>query len=144
MSKAQVQSGLFRLANHWRSLAITFLVSLFLSAGIYSIIEPYTMLESLVWSAYMLTSTGLGCYNATSAAGQILSIIVMIWGPVLLLALFTGAVVNALRIDPDAFTDSEQKELLEGNRIMVEWIKSQTKDDSVEWPEDSLIEKTGS
>ena len=107
-----MKATILRLANHWRALALTFILCSLIPAGIYTAIEPYNFLESLVWSVYCLTSTGLGCYNATTAAGQIMTLVLMVVGPVLLLALFTGAIVNALRVDPNVFTDEEQKEII--------------------------------
>lgn len=123
MSKAR--STIMTVANHWKYLVAVFALSALIPAVIYSLVEPFTFIESLEWSVYMLTSTGLGSHGATTLAGQILGVLLMLWGPVLLLALITATVVNYMRVDPNLFTDDEQRELLEGNRLIVEYIKSQ-------------------
>lgn len=112
MSKDNARNVVLRMANHWKVLAAVFVFSLLIPAGIYAVIEPYTFIQSLEWAAYMITSTGLGSHGATTLLGQLMGIGLMIWGPVIMLALVTGMVVNALRVDPNAFTHEEQEEIL--------------------------------
>lgn len=119
-----LRDPLITIANHARLLIATFAVTVLGAAGLYSVIEPYTFLQGLEWATYMTTSTGLGSYGATTAAGQIMGVVLMIWGPVIMVALITGFVVNALREDPNAFTDAEQIELLEGTRRITAYLDS--------------------
>src|SRR6478609_11350256 len=112
MTKANVRSTVLVMANHWKILAAVFLLSILIPATLYCIIEPYTFVQSLEWAVYMITSTGLGSYGATTLAGQLMGLALMLWGPVMLMAIVTAGIVNFLRVDPNAFTNDEQEEIL--------------------------------
>jgi hypothetical protein len=115
-----MRDPLISIANHKGLLVLTFLVTIFGSAGIYSVIEPYTYLESLEWATYMATSTGLGSYGAESAFGQIFGVMVMLWGTVIMMSLITAFFVSALREDPNLWDDEEQKVVLKASKIVIE------------------------
>lgn len=107
-----VRDPLKSIANHKLLLVLTFFLTLFLGAGVYSTVEDYTFLQSLEWATYMMTSTGLGSYGAQTAFGQIFGCILMLWGTVVVMSLVTAFFVTALKEDPNAFTDEEQIEIL--------------------------------
>lgn len=107
-----VRDPLKTIANHKLLLVATFFLTLFAGAGLYSIVEPYTFLQSLEWATYMMTSTGLGSYGAETAFGQVLGIVLMLWGTVVVMSLVTAFFVSALREDPNVFTEAEQQEIL--------------------------------
>ena len=123
--KTFARDPLKTIANHKFLLVLVFFSTLFLGAGAYALIEDYTFLQSLEWATYMMTSTGLGSYGAKTALGQVLGVVLMLWGTVVVMSLVTAFFVSALREDPNAFTDEEQKELLEGNRQLMEFLKVQ-------------------
>lgn len=112
MTKANIHKQVLNLANHWKMLLAVFLLSIVIPTGIFAVMEPVTVIEAVEWSVYLLTSTGLGAYKATYLVTQIVSIFLMLWGPVLLMALVTAGIVNYLRVDPNAFTHEEQEEIL--------------------------------
>lgn len=125
MAKTTPRSTILAIANHWKTLGAVFFLSILIPAGVYSALEPYTFIQSLEWAVYMITSTGLGAHGATTFLGQVMGIALMIWGPVILMALFTGVIVNALRVDPNAFTDEEQRTLLAESAEMTAWVREQ-------------------
>lgn len=127
----KARNVVLRMANHWKILAVVFVLSVLIPAGIYCVIEPYTFVQSLEWAVYMITSTGLGSYGATTFVGQMMGLALMIWGPVIMMAIVTGMVVNALRVDPNAFTHEEQEEILSFVREQRE-IQKANKAGSVE------------
>lgn len=112
MTKANIRSSVLTMANHWKILAGVFALSILIPAAIFCVIEPYTFIQSLEWSVYMITSTGLGAHGATTFVGQIMGIFLMLWGPVMLMAIVTAGIVNFLRVDPNVFTHEEQEEIL--------------------------------
>lgn len=125
MTKSKARAAVLGIANHWKTLGFVFFLSILIPAGIYSVIEPYTFIQSLEWAVYMITSTGLGAHGASTFIGQVMGVVLMIWGPVILMALFTGVIVNALRVDPNAFTDEEQVTLLADTALVAEWVREQ-------------------
>lgn len=137
MTKANVRSTVLSMANHWKVLVAVFVLSILIPAGIFWLMEPVTLIESIEWSVYLITSTGLGAYKATFLVTQIVSIFQMLWGPVMLMAIVTAGIVNYLRVDPDAWTHEEQVELLEESeeqtlalREVLAWIKEQKEKES--------------
>lgn len=110
-----VRDPLKTIANHKLLLVATFFLTLFVGAGLYSIVEDYTFLQSLEWATYMMTSTGLGSYGAETAFGQVLGIVLMLWGTVVVMSLVTAFFVTALRDEPPVettFSEDEQQEVL--------------------------------
>lgn len=103
---------LLRIANHPQSLILTFVVTIFAGTVVYWLLEPYTLVQSLEWAVQTATSTGYGNYSSTTVLGSLFSSLFMLWGVAIILTLITGSVVNALRVDPNVFTDEEQKEIL--------------------------------
>lgn len=111
-ARKTVLDALLKIANHPRHLFLTLALTILIGTLVYFALEPYTLTQSLEWAVQSATSVGYGNYTATTTAGSLFSSLYMLWGVGVMLTLLTAFVVNALRVDPNVFTDAEQNEIL--------------------------------
>lgn len=96
------------MANSIPALILVALITVIVSAAGYVFFEGYTILQSVEWAVQTMTSVGYGNYPAQTVGGSIWSILMMLWGVVVILSLIVAVFVEAFRKDEHKLTDAEQ------------------------------------
>lgn len=96
------------MANSIKALALVAFLTVVVSATGYAIFEDYAWNQNIEWAIQTMTSVGYGNYPAQTLGGSIWSMIMMLWGVVVILSLIVAVFVEAFRKDPDVLTDEEQ------------------------------------
>ncbi len=104
--------GLYYLANSPRTLIMSYVGLILISATVYALVEPGGNFGDAIWWAVVTASTvGYGDTYPTTVAGRFLAgglISVMV---LLVIPLITAHFASKLIVDSDAFHHEEQEEL---------------------------------
>ena len=111
------------IINSNKNLTITFGLIILSSAISYSISEKTTMLDGLWWSIVTATTVGYGDSFPHNLLGKITATILMLTMVLLIIPAITARMASGLIVDNDAFTHTEQEELKQGIRRIVDYME---------------------
>jgi voltage-gated potassium channel len=114
---------LSKIINSNKNLTITFGLIIFSSSVSYSISEKTTLLDALWWSIVTATTVGYGDSFPHNLLGKITAITLMLTMVLLIIPAITARMASGLIVNNDAFTHSEQEELKQGIRRIVDYIE---------------------
>ena len=118
-----IRRVLSKIINSNKNLTITFGLIIFSSAMSYSISEKTTLLDALWWSIVTATTVGYGDSFPHNMLGKITAILLMLTMVLLIIPAITARMASGLIVNNDAFTNSEQEELKQGIKRIVEYIE---------------------
>ena len=114
---------LSKIINSNKNLTVTFGLIIFSSAISYSISEKTTLLDGLWWSIVTATTVGYGDSFPHNLLGKITATILMLSMVLLIIPAITARMASGLIVNNDAFTHSEQEELKQGIRRIIDHIE---------------------
>ena len=114
---------LSKIINSNKNLTITFGLIILSSAISYSISEKTTLLDALWWSIVTATTVGYGDSFPHNLLGKITAITLMLTMVLLIIPAITARMASGLIVNNDAFTHSEQEELKQGIKRIVDYIE---------------------
>ena len=120
-----VRRILSNIINSNRNLAITFGVIIFSAAILYSISEKTPFLDALWWSIVTATTVGYGDSFPQNMLGKLTAIVLMLSMVLLIIPAITARMASGLIVNHDAFTHTEQEELKQGIRKILEFIEKE-------------------
>ena len=98
----------------FKELAAIYAVLLFVSAGLFALIEGRSFSDSLYWAGTTATSTGYGDISPQTMAGRGLAFVLMHLSIFGVAPLIVVRLIDRLNENRDAFTHEEQVHILEG------------------------------
>jgi voltage-gated potassium channel len=96
-----------------KELALAYLALLLLFTLLFMVLEGQPFVASLYWAGTTATSTGYGDVTPKTAAGQILSLVLMHVSIFGVAPMIVVRLIDRLNEDRDAFTHDEQVRILE-------------------------------
>lgn len=95
-----------------KELLCWYVILLFVAAGVYMFAEHTSLDDALYWAATTATSTGYGDLSPKSIAGRIDAVLLMHLSIFVIAPMMIVRLIDNMRVDRDAFTDAEQRQLL--------------------------------
>ncbi len=109
------------VSNRLGLVVVIYIASLLLAASLFSVVEHKTYFESLWWASVTSLTIGYGDITPVTTLGRVIGIIFgHFWIFTIIPTIVANIVVNLIE-NKDAFTDSEQKELM--NKIDILYNK---------------------
>jgi voltage-gated potassium channel len=101
-----------------KELLCWYVILLFAAAGVYMFAEHTSLDDALYWAATTATSTGYGDLSPKTIAGRIDAVLLMHISIFVIAPMMIVRLIDRMRVDPNVFTDEEQKEVLEHLRAI--------------------------
>lgn len=118
MSK-YVLMPLKRMANDYKVLALSVVMTLMLAALGFAAIEGGSILDGFYWASTTLTSVGYGDLSPVTARGKVLTIAFQLWSMFVLLPCAVAVIIDMVRVDEHKMTHEEQEWLFNNIETLV-------------------------
>lgn len=107
----RVYRGLVYLANSPRTLILSYLGMIVVSAGLYSVFEHASVGDALWWAVVTASTVGYGDISPKSLPARLMAALLISVMVLLVVPLITAHFASKLIVDNDAFHHDEQEEL---------------------------------
>lgn len=98
-----------RMANDYKVLALSVVMTLVLAALGFAAIEGGSILDGFYWASTTLTSVGYGDLSPVTARGKVLTIAFQLWSMFVLLPCAVAVIIDMVRVDEHKMTHEEQE-----------------------------------
>lgn len=119
MSNRFIIQPLKRMANDYKVLALSVVMTLVLAALGFAAIEGGSILDGFYWASTTLTSVGYGDLSPVTARGKVLTIAFQLWSMFVLLPCAVAVIIDLVRVDEHKMTHEEQEWLFKNIETIV-------------------------
>lgn len=97
------------VANDLRVIAAVYLISLFLAAFLFHLIEGRTLAEGFWWACVTALTIGYGDLSPVTAIGRVMGVIFSHFWIFLIAPMIIGNIISKMLQDKEKFTHEEQE-----------------------------------
>lgn len=123
-----MQRLLIRMANSLKAIVWAYIISIFLSAGLFTLLENHTFAEGLWWSCATALTIGYGDIAPITWPMRTIGLVFSHFWILLMVPLVIANLIVKIIQDRDTFTHDEQEEVKRNLRKAVSLLEEMKND----------------